>query len=247
MKRTGWRLGLYVFALVFLLAGATQAGEKVVCFGDSMVAGPSELTFPDYLEFFVEPGDGEVVNEGQGGETTGEGYWRAMWLVISLQYHDADVWIYWEGGNDIIDWVEANDPYMLYNPADPNYPLRDDLDDQLARTKSNIAMTINTIQLTGAEVVIGTYMELVPWLPCDPSPIGFMTPGMIKKANAYLEELNGIIREVAAEEGVVLHDVRNTLGFVSGHLINYHDCLHQNLVGEFWKGLAWWLAVMPYI
>jgi len=238
-----------VIVLLLILGISTHAvaGDDVVCFGDSATAGAVDLSFPDYLEFFIDPGDGDVVNEGEGGETTDEGFWRVIWLIISLQYYDAEVWTYWEGGNDIIDWVEEIDPYLLYDPADPDYPYREELNDKLDDIKWNITASVELIRLTGAEVVLGTYLELVPYLECGPSPIGFLLPGMADKANHYLAELNEAIREVADDTGAPLNDMNLNLALIGGHLINYHDCNHLNALGNFYVAVAWWIAVLPYL
>ena len=248
---TAWKLafGWIVLAVstLLLIGPATAGDDEVVCFGDSATAGAVDLSFPDYLEFFIDPGDGQVVNEGESGETTDEGYWRILWMVATFQHYDAKVWTYWEGGNDLIDWVEETDPLLLNDPLDPEYPYWNELQDELERIKFNIKLSVETIYVTGAEVVLGTYYEIVPWLPCSCSPIGFFLPVHAEIANHYQSLLNEAIREVADELDAPVNDMENNLGPISGHLINYHDCNHMNAMGNFWVALSWWIAVMPYL
>lgn len=247
MKAKRFWPALAIIVGCILMTSATFAGDKVVCFGDSYTAGPAALSFPDYLEFLIDPGDSDVVNEGEGGETSDEAFWRMLGMILIFEHFGADVWTITTGGNDLIDWLEDTDPFLMHDPTDPNYPYEDELNDLLETVKFNIGMCIDLIWISGSEAVLGTYMQVVPWLPCDPSPIGFFTPGLADKANTYMMILNDAIREVAADKNVDVNDLEANLPWISGHLVNYYDCLHPNTVGNFSIALAWWLTVMPYI
>lgn len=236
-----------IFFIGLFVPTVCHGGDEVVCFGDSATAGAVDLSFPDYLEFFIDPGNEQVANEGESGETSAEGYWRALWLILSLQYYDAKVWTYWMGGNDLIDWVQDIDPYMRYDPESPNYPYRDELNDKLDDIEANIRLTVRAIELTGAGVVLGTYLQLVPVLSCSASPVGFLTPGLADKANHYLSELNDVIRNVSADMHLGLNDMEANLGGINGRMIYYHDCNHLNGLGNFVVALSWWIAVSPYL
>jgi len=240
--------GLALVMACLAAAGASADSESVVCFGDSATAGASHLSFPDYLEFFIEPGDGEVSNEGESGETTADGLWRMLGYLITFKYVDSKVWTYMEGGNDLIDWVIDADPLLLYDPLDPDYPLRDELNQKLNEIKKNLRSGIQDIHFwTSAEVVLGTYYYLSSYTICDPSPIGFLTPAMAEKANHYVDELNDQIRDLAAEEGVPLADLNEIFGDFGGHNLFYHDCNHVNDLGNFFVALAWWLQIAPLL
>ncbi|MBZ0271264.1 SGNH/GDSL hydrolase family protein [bacterium] len=248
--RKAFRIFVVIAAVIGMRgawAPAFADDTQVVCFGDSATEGAVNLSFPDFLEFFVDPGDGEVVNEGDSGETTDEGYWRALGLVVTFRHAGAKVWTYWEGGNDLIDWVEQNDPYLLSDPASPTYPYRAELDAKLALIRKNIKRTVNLIRTTGSDVVIGTYAPLVPWLACDPSPLGFLTPALAEIANHYQAELNDAIRAAAADLSAPVNDIAADLGFVNGHIVNYHDCNHLNALGNFWAAASWRIAIAPYL
>ena len=250
-----------LIAVILLLAGSSAFGadpasperfaatsDKVVCFGDSATEGASELSFPDYLEAFIEWGDGQVVNEGKSGETAEEGMWRMWWLLFSLKYINSHVWTYMEGGNDLIDWVTQIDPYLLFDPANPGYPHRQELDDKLAQIKDDLRTGIHNIRnKTSAEVVLGTYNYLASFTQCDPSPIGFLLPGMTEKANHYVDELNDNIRDLASEEDTPLADINESLGNFNGNLLFYHDCIHMNSLGNFVVALIWLVQIAPYV
>jgi len=234
------------FVLSALAPATVAADDEVVCFGDSATAGAVDMSFPDYLEFFIDPGDGQVSNEGESGETAEEGVGRLFWLIISLQHYGAKVWTFWEGGNDLIDWVEETDPYLLNDPADSNYPYREELDAKLAYIADLIGGAVDLIRFAGAEAALGTYYDLMPWLPCDASPLGFLTPGLAEKGNHYQQELNDTIRQVAADKDAPVADIAN-LAVVNGHVLNYHNCNHMNAFGNFWVAAEWWITVLPYL
>jgi hypothetical protein len=94
---------------------------------------------------------------------------------------------------------------------------------------------------------LGTYYYLAPYTACDPSPIGFLTPGMVEKANHYVDRLNEMVRDLAAEEDTGLADLNVDLSFINGHPLYYLNCNHLNSVGNFFAALVWWLRLAPYL
>ena len=92
---------------------APDPNVRFVAFGDSTTVGPTKRDYPDILrELLGEPPE-TFVNEGHGGETTGEGLDRLNGLLETELFPNAQIWMYWEGGNDIIEFIQARDPLLL--------------------------------------------------------------------------------------------------------------------------------------
>ena len=60
--------------------------------------------------------------EGHGGESTEQGLVRLNALLEDQMYPGAEVWFYWEGGNDITDFIQETDPFLFFSPTDADYP-----------------------------------------------------------------------------------------------------------------------------
>ncbi len=95
--------------LAVLLAGAANAQQRVVAFGDSLVAGfglPAQEGFVPQLEAWLQGqgADVVVVNAGVSGDTTSGGLARVGWVLAE----GADLVILELGANDMLRGVSPD-------------------------------------------------------------------------------------------------------------------------------------------
>ena len=217
----------------------------LVCFGDSATKGAVSQHYPSYIEGWIDPSSDDVVNEGKNGETSGEGLSRLIGIIDSHKYPNAKVFALWEGGNDVIDWIQEVDSWLIFDPADPDYPYRSELDNILSNMKDNLRQGIYKIQDDGAQPVLGTYYYLISYIDCPLSPLGFLLPSMTVIANHYVDEINSVVYELAAEEDVPLSDINGELGEMPYEY--YYNCNHANALGNEAIAEIWYQAVIPYL
>jgi lysophospholipase L1-like esterase len=235
---------LWLFSGVILISGVLGAGGCVdlripdpdvryLAFGESSTAGPSERDYPDILrERLGEPPE-TFANEGQGGETSREGLERLRDLIELGIYPNAEVLLYWEGGNDITDFIEDRDPFLLTSPADPDYPITDRLTGELDDIQSNVEAAIRAGREAGMTVYVATYYLLREDLDrCDALPLDIILPSQARRANDYLTLLNTRIRRAAEGAGAVLVDVESRDAQLRGDADNYHNCNHLSAKGN---------------
>jgi lysophospholipase L1-like esterase len=217
----------------------------LVCFGDSATHGAVDEHYPSYLEAWINPSSDDVVNEGKNGETSGEGLSRLRHIIDSHEYPNAKVYAYWEGGNDVIDWVQEVDPYLVWDPANPNYPFRNQLNSILSNMKDNLRQGVYKIQETTAQPILGNYYYLISYIRCPLSPIGFLLPRMTTIANHYVDEITTTIYDLAAEEQIPLADINGELGQMPYEY--YHDCNHASAIGNEAIAEVWYDVILPYL
>ena len=146
------RGGVYVIAVgVAALLGAScvrirvpDSAVRYIAFGDSATADESASGYAEKLRTLLGEPLGAFANEGQSGEASKEGLARLELLLSDAIYPDAEVLLYWEGGNDITEFISAYDPFLLHSPDDPDYPLVDELARRLSETQANIGRYMNT-------------------------------------------------------------------------------------------------------
>lgn len=103
------------------------AGDTILAFGDSLTFGKGTTQDSAYPAVLQELSGHPVINAGISGETTSEGLTRLPGL---LDQYDPALVILFEGGNDIL----RNQPQN--------------------RTKANLAQMIQSIQSTGAQLIL---------------------------------------------------------------------------------------------
>jgi len=217
----------------------------LVCFGDSATKGAVDQHYPSYIEEWINPSEDDVANEGKSGETSGEGLSRLRDIIDSEKFPNAQVYAYWEGGNDLVDTITELDPFLIWDPARSWYPFRAELDDILSNIKENLRQGIQKIRETDAQPILGTYYYLMAFKKCKFSPIHFLFPFMVRKANHYVDQLNNVIYELADEENVPLADINKELGTMS--YWSYHDYNHANALGNRLIAEVWLEAADPYL
>jgi lysophospholipase L1-like esterase len=216
-----------------------------VCFGDSATKGAVEEHYPGYIEEWINPEEDDVANEGKSGETTSEGLSRLQALIDAGEYPNAQVYAYWEGGNDLIDTLGELDRFLLWNPARTWYPYREELDSVLATIEENLRQGVQKIKTTDAIPILGTYYYLMAFKKCKHSPIHMLLPFQIRRANHYIDELNQVIYTIAQEEDIPVADIYYELGTMA--YWQYHDFNHANGYGNQLIAEVWLQAAEPYL
>ena len=230
-------LVLSVVCLTGCLAGCVDIrvpspDVRYIAFGDSTTAGPSTREYPDILRELLGAETKTFVNEGQSGENTEDGLARWRSLLDGDIYPNATVLLYWEGGNDVSDFIKEHDRFLLWSPDDPGYPFTAQLEDQLRATQANIESAVAAGRDAGLQVWVATYFAILETFQvCDALPLAVLLPGQAANANAYLAKLNERIRAAAVEQGAILVDVAGEDG-IGSNADNYHDCNHLSEDGN---------------
>jgi len=227
-------LFLYMAALCTgCLGGVAGCGQPVqpdvayLAFGDSSTAGASELSYVDYLPELLGVPDDALANEGSGGEGTADGLERLVLLFDQQIFPNAAVLLYWQGGNDVVDFVTAADPLLLQSPADPGYPNHEALQAVLDETETNIRVAIRMARDAGLDVLVATYYFMPQLsLNCDALLLDLLLPFQAVNANDYTVMLNERIRQAAADEGAAVVDVAALDDVLRADPDNYENCNH---------------------
>lgn len=205
---------------------------RFVAFGDSTTAGPSSRDYPDILRELLGEETKAFTNEGRSGENTEDGLVRLRSLLNGDIYPNANVFLYWQSGNDLSDFIKDHDRFLLWPPNDSDYPFSDELAAHLAKTQANIESAIAAAQNAGWEVYVATYFAMLETLQvCDALPFDLLLPGQANNANAYILRLNERIRAASNKRNATIVDVaaESEIGASSA---NYHDCNHLSEQGN---------------
>ncbi len=234
----GISMGVVSALLVILVPGCTgirlpDPRVRYVAFGDSATAGTELSNYPAILrELLGEPPE-TFANEGKGGETSGEGLVRLRSLLATDVFPNAEVVFYWDGGNDITEFLQAFDPLVLFSPGGPEYPFFEELSLTLDETQSNLNLAVAAVQEAGLQVFMATYYPLREDLQvCDALALDVIFPAQAQRVNIYLQRLNERIRTVAVETGAVLVDVAAEDEAIRASRDNYSDCNHLTQTGN---------------
>ncbi|MCG8408703.1 MAG: SGNH/GDSL hydrolase family protein [Phycisphaerales bacterium] len=206
---------------------------RYVAFGDSATKGPSSRDYIESLVDLLGESAETYSNEGEGGETTEDGVERLRSLVASNLFPNAEAMFFWEGGNDLTDFLQETDPLLIFSPAAPVYPFSDSLDAKLDEIQANVEAAIRTGHDAGWNVYVATYFFLPAGsTDCNPLLLDILLPTQALVANAYVTLLNERIRLAAAREGAILVDVASKDGELRGDSDNYFDCNHLSASGN---------------
>lgn len=206
---------------------------RFVAFGDSSTAGPSQRDYPSIMPDLSSESADAFSNEGMGGEETGEGLERLESLLASEIFPNAQMLMYWEGGNDIIDFIGDHDPFLLFSPDDVDFPFSSRLDDRLANIQANVQSAIRMANEAGLAVSVATYYPITAEVSeCNALPLDILFPIQADHANAYVDRLNDALRAAAADEGAVVVDVAASGFVLLADLANYFNCNHLSAQGN---------------
>jgi lysophospholipase L1-like esterase len=233
--RRVFRLGL---AFILLFGGCTDMrfpdpAVRYVAFGDSSTKGPSTRDYPDILREQMGEAPETFANEGSGGETSEEGVDRLNELLSNGIFPNAEVLFYWQGGNDITEFIGDFDPFLIFSPDEEGYLFSGPLANRLDETQANIEAAISSAQEAGLVVYVATYYFLRENIAeCDPLPLDILLPGQAVNANAYVAMLNERIRQAAARQGAFLVDVAAEDEVIRADPANYFNCNHLSEQGN---------------
>ena len=209
----------YAILILLLLSGCVNYDARIVAFGDSATAG-----YAPFLHQYLEANQNEVANEGRGGETSDKGVERLREIISFGTYPNNEVFIYWEGGNNLIDWLQEHDPLLQFSPSDPEYPLFSELIDLLGNIRNDLATAVELCHNQGWKVYVGSYVPFVPDITC--SPLGRpMTEVEVDVANLYQNLINEVISDMT-NNGATFIDAGNHLALSDPAM--YQNCNHLN-------------------
>lgn len=206
---------------------------RVIAFGSSTTAGPSTMQYVDYLPDLLSEPANAFANEGLGGETTTDGVPRLQGLLDAEYFPNADTLIYWQGGNDVIDFIQAHDPLIAISPNSGLYLFNTELQALLATVDANLRAAINAGKASGLNIYLATFYFIPEEIfDCAATPLDVIFPGQAAVANDYIELLNQRIRDAAAAEGATLIDIAALDATLRADLANYFNCNHLSAVGN---------------
>jgi lysophospholipase L1-like esterase len=205
---------------------------RFIAFGDSTTAGPTDRQYWQILQEKLNQPPEAFAGQGQGGETSAEGITRLQDLIDRGIYPNAQVLLYWEGGDDLVEFVKDKDPLLLLSPGDQNYPFATQLNDKLATLQTNIEQAISMAQNAGWKVYVATYYPLEENKPCKALPLPLLLAPQAINANAYVIKLNERIRQAAANRSATLVDVATIAESLKSDPANYVDCNHLSDQGN---------------
>jgi lysophospholipase L1-like esterase len=206
---------------------------RYVAFGDSATAEETADGYPEILRMLLDEPREAFANEGISGETSEEGLVRLELLLTDGIYPSAELLLYWEGGNDITEFISEHDRFLLYSPDAPDYPLAEELAEQLDRSQANIESAIAAAQRKGFSVFVATYYFMRESIGiCDALPLNLLLPPQAVNANGYVARLNERIRAATVNQGAILVDVASEDGLIRSNADNYVDCNHLSGQGN---------------
>jgi len=224
--------------LLVLATGCTEIlipdpRVRYIAFGDSATAGKESNNYPELLRDLLGEPREVFALAGKGGERSGEGLARFKGLLNADIYPNAEVLLYWEGGNDVTAFITAYDPLLVLSPAEPDYPFTDVLSAWLDETEDNLRQGVEVAQGAGLRVFLATYYFLREDLRvCDALLLDVILPAQAARTNYYVDALNERIRSVAVESGAVLVDIASEDDAIRAVRENYSDCNHLSERGN---------------
>lgn len=226
-----------VCCCVMMLAGCSDLqfpdpDVMYIAFGDSATNGPSDKNYHAFLREMLGEPRSSLVNEGMGGETSGEGLSRLRDLLANELYPNASVLLYWEGGVNITGFIRQNDSFLTRSPDDEDYPFTNELTRMLDQLQSDLESGITEAQERQLTVYIATYFPLfVGFIGCDTLPLNLQFSGQAVNGQAYIDLLNERIRLAAENTRAILVDVA-TDGRIPTNSDHYEDCNHMSVSGN---------------
>lgn len=207
--------------------GVPNPAVKYIAFGDSTTDSPSKKYYPDYLSKKLGKSRFSVANEGKGGETAADGLPRLQSLLNSYRYPNAEVLLYWEGGNDFQRWLRKTDPLLMTSPEEPTFPHDQSFNKEMSKLSSIIRAAVADARNDGLKVYVATYFYVrEDFGLCKASALKVMTPLHARRANAYIRAVNDVIRAAALDAGAHVVDVESIADELAADRKNYYNCNH---------------------
>lgn len=225
-------LAVVLLPAVLVLSGCQplmipDPAVRYIAFGDSTTAGPADRQYWEFVRDDLGLPSDSFAGQGHGGETSTEGLVRLRTLLDSGIYPNAEVLLYWEGANDILDFVQNQDPLLLFPPDSSIYPFKDELAAALDTVEANIDQAVQMGHQAGLTVYVATYYSFsADAEECKPALLGVLLPGQLHLVNDYVELLNARIRKAAGNAGAVLVDVSTRTAQLAADPANYANCNH---------------------
>ncbi len=156
-----------------------------------------------------------------------------MTLLNNEMYPNAEVLLYWEGGNNITDFIKHHDPLLLTSPDDDDYLFAGSLAADLDDIQDDIESAVRAARDAGLEVHVATYFHLRESIDqCPALPLDILLPYQAQRANVYIAMLNARIRQAVLGEGATLVDVESINDTLHVDEDNYHNCNHLSAQGN---------------
>jgi len=204
-----------------------------IAFGDSSTAGADTPAYPEILAELLHEPRRAMVNQGQPGESAPRGLRRLRGLLLRTMYPNAEVLLYWQGGQDITEFIRRHDPLLLYAMNEPDLRVAPDLARLLDSTQANVESAIEAGQSNGLRVYVATYYGLCKHLRrCPAMPFRFILPQQALAANWYIARLNERIRLAASNRGATLVDIAAHAETIDAEPDNYVNCNHLSVRGN---------------
>ncbi len=232
-RLTAFLLPLAIIPTLTGCAAVPDPAVRFIAFGDSTAAGPAETQYWQILQQDLGEPPEAFAGQGVGGEDTAAGLQRLRDLLEAETFPNAHTLLYWQGGKDVLSFVQRFDPLILLSPLDPDYPYSNQLGDTLDQAQTNIRQAIETAQQAGLDVYVATYYDLSPDTgSCDPALAGVLLPSQAVRVNQYVALLNERIRLAADQTGATLVDVAAIAEEPMADPANYADCRHLSTQGN---------------
>jgi hypothetical protein len=205
---------------------------RYVAFGDSTTDGPTDRNYWTLLSLELGEEESAFSNEGRGGESSSDGLHRLKRLLADDLYPNAQVLLYWQGGDDVVEFIQNRDPLLAFSPDDPKFPFSQEWQAELDRIQGNIEQAIRVGHENGLTVYVATYYFLRENLHCKPTVLKILLPSQSENAKIYVVRLNERIRQAARNEQAVVVDVEKYSEKLLGDEANYFDCNHLSAAGN---------------
>lgn len=230
-----WWMALVVMAALTAGCGSTpllpDPAVRYLAFGDSTTAGAADVQYWQYVQQDLGLSTAAFAGQGHGGETVADGLLRLKDLLDRNMFPNAEAMLLWEGGDDILRFVNEHDPLLLQVPTDPNYMFQSDLNALLDQVQMDLASAIGLARQKGLYVYIATYYDLVPG-DCKASLLTILLPEQATRANQYVRLLNERIGLAASGQGATLVDIASQSSTLTSDPANYANCNHLSGQGN---------------
>lgn len=212
---------------------APDPDVRYIAFGDSTTNGPAATQYHEYLADLLDEPASAFANEGMSGERTSEGLSRLRDIFEQGRYPEATTLLYWEGGKELNEFIQENDPLLQSSPSDPDFPHDTELSAALDEVQANVEDAVLEARFQGLTVFVATYYPLAPEVEvCEPLPFNVLLPEQAERGNAYLSELNATLEFAALRSGATVIDVAAIGEELKQDSANYANCNHLSAQGN---------------